>query len=319
MKNYKVKIENGTQFYEVVELAEKLGYKKPGFGYHYAYDSLLLKDNGLIHAHSFKPKCYQEITIDQLRILADPKSLIGRKVKGFWFEDRKYNNSYYNPQIDKYIGKIGVIESNAFNSYLIRFNDNSCFTFPQELIHEHLIEETMKLTDLKQNQVVHCATEEEAIRICKIAHENGLKWIAGTSYIGENNWEEYKEETCYNFNNGAFEFIDYYKEEGYDIIPSTQIEDEPKQEQTQELKKVWAWDDDVEKAFETYLITEMKSFEYRYIVVDKYTLHYYESKKTFNSVMYKNISETDPRTPNDVLKIVEKYGKDKLITLIEKL
>lgn len=37
------------------------------------------------------------------------KDLIGRKVRGFKFEDKKHNGLAYNQAMDNYIGKIGKI------------------------------------------------------------------------------------------------------------------------------------------------------------------------------------------------------------------
>ena len=33
----------------------------------------------------------------------------------------------------------------------------------------------MKITDLKENQVVHCKTHEEAKRVLELAHEAGME------------------------------------------------------------------------------------------------------------------------------------------------
>lgn len=165
MKNYKVKIENKSQFDEVIELAEKMGYKEiTTIEYQPYMDYLLLKNNGMIHTATTEISNYEEITIEKLRKLAEP-----------------------------------------------------------------------------------------------------------------------------------------------------------------ELKKVWAWDDNPEDAFETYLIKEFeKEFDYngykcRYLCVFGHHIKKYEKNNFFVTDLYANISETDPRTPNDVLKIIEKYGKDKLISIIEKL
>ena len=251
MKNYKIEIQNESQFNEVVELAEKIGYKKPDLIiYQIINDYLFLKDNGMLHTGTFEPETYKEITIEQLRILAVEKKL-------------------------------------------------------------------MKLTDLKEKQVVHCATEEEAKRICKIAHEQGLRWHNGYSYLEVNYWDNLKERTCYNLNDNLFDSIQYCKADGYEIIPSTKITEEPQLKE--ELKKVWAWDDDVNEAFETYLIKEFQGFEYKYLCIAEAEVGSFEEKECIATDTFINISETDPRTPNDVLKIVEKYGKDKLITIIEKL
>jgi len=45
----------------------------------------------------------------------------------------------------------------------------------------------MKITDVKVNQVVHCATEEEAKRICNLMHNAGFRWINGETYLNNTN------------------------------------------------------------------------------------------------------------------------------------
>ena len=83
----------------------------------------------------------------------------------------------------------------------------------------------MKITELKENQVVHCKTHEEAERVLELAHEAGMKWRAGNSYIEDDNWGRYQEETCYKFTSGSFGRIPFFKSEGYEIIPSEKITD----------------------------------------------------------------------------------------------
>lgn len=58
---------------------------------------------------------------------------------------------------------------------------------------------------------VHCKTEEEAIDFCRQMNTHGMKWYNGDSYLKKNNWDRYKEETCYK-NNGCFASFLFYKE-----------------------------------------------------------------------------------------------------------
>lgn len=57
----------------------------------------------------------------------------------------------------------------------------------------------MKKLKLKENEVVHCATLEEAKKVLKIAHELGLTWNEDNL----NKWNLHKGDTCYNFNRGT--------------------------------------------------------------------------------------------------------------------
>ena len=82
----------------------------------------------------------------------------------------------------------------------------------------------MKVTDLKENECIHCETEEQANAICKLMHEAGLKWRFGNSYL-ENTYyyEEYKSETCYFPADRQYADLDYAKEENYTIYKAEQF------------------------------------------------------------------------------------------------
>jgi hypothetical protein len=161
--------------------------------------------------------------------MKNPEQLIGRKVRGFWFDDSKYPVGYIS-QMDKYIGKKGkIIEYDShLDLFGVKFKLNK-FWYPADKIHEHLVDETQT-----------------------------------------------------------------------------------------KFPKVWAWDDDVNQAFETYLIAENKEKEYPFLCVSRGNVNNFKGFLPFHSSAYKNISTTDPRL-NDIITIVEKYGKDFVIKTVEKL
>lgn len=82
----------------------------------------------------------------------EKKELIGRKVKGFAFEQNSYPTLGYYNQMDDCIGKIGTIISYTglkLNSYAIKFGDQT-WDYPASLIEQHLIPENktdMELLD----------------------------------------------------------------------------------------------------------------------------------------------------------------------------
>lgn len=78
----------------------------------------------------------------------------------------------------------------------------------------------MKVTDLKQNEVIHCSTENEANELCKLMHESGLKWTTNKSYLKHNLWYNYKENTCYDPNLGTFSNLNYFNRKKYKIYPA---------------------------------------------------------------------------------------------------
>jgi hypothetical protein len=160
----------------------------------------------------------------------NPEQLIGRKVRGFWFDDSKYPVGYIS-QMDEYIGKKGKIIE--YDSHLDLFGVQFKlykFWYPADKIEAHLVDEQPK------------------------------------------------------------------------------------------FPKVWAWDDDVNQAFETYLIAELEGMKngFNYLVVNSCNIEDFENKSIFHTIYYKNISHTDPRL-NDIVTIVEKYGKDFVIKTVEKL
>ena len=51
--------------------------------------------------------------------------------------------------------------------------------------------------DRNNKIAVNCKTQEEANDFCKQMNEHGLKWCDGKSYLYDNYWKIYKENTCY--------------------------------------------------------------------------------------------------------------------------
>jgi hypothetical protein len=68
--------------------------------------------------------------------------LIGKKVKGFKFEDGLHNGLEFSKKMNRYIGEIGeIIEYNETkNRYRVEFEDDY-WLYPAELIEQHLVEE----------------------------------------------------------------------------------------------------------------------------------------------------------------------------------
>lgn len=67
-------------------------------------------------------------------------------------------------------------------------------------------------------EVVHCKTIQEAKQWCQFMHNNGLTWYDGTNYLKNNEWDYYKENTCYFFNERSVCDIRYVVTIGYTII-----------------------------------------------------------------------------------------------------
>lgn len=51
---------------------------------------------------------------------------------------------------------------------------------------------------------MHCKTEEEAKEFCKFLHKCGREWLSGENYDKITNFDEYKSDTIYYFNEGMY-------------------------------------------------------------------------------------------------------------------
>lgn len=60
---------------------------------------------------------------------------------------------------------------------------------------------------------MHCKTEKEAKEFCKFLHECGRKWYSGESYAETTNFDVYKSNTIYFFNEGLYGKIGYKEDE----------------------------------------------------------------------------------------------------------
>lgn len=74
----------------------------------------------------------------------------------------------------------------------------------------------MKITDLKQNEVIHCKTKEEAVRICGMMHAAGLR--PGSFFT--DNWDVHEENTCYDLRSDEAGHVALYVQDNYTIHPS---------------------------------------------------------------------------------------------------
>jgi len=71
------------------------------------------------------------------------EELIGKKVRGFRFEKNVNSVWYMASQMDKYVGKEGIIGEYdpKFDSYIVKFEDGMSYNYPAERIEHHLVVE----------------------------------------------------------------------------------------------------------------------------------------------------------------------------------
>jgi hypothetical protein len=81
------------------------------------------------------------------------KNYVGRKCKGFRFEDIGFTNF-----MEKYIGKIGEIISQNKLNVLIEF-ENRCYFYPISLIEPHLIPETPEIPQIGEGVLMEISND----------------------------------------------------------------------------------------------------------------------------------------------------------------
>jgi len=80
------------------------------------------------------------------------------------------------------------------------------------------------IESIKENEVVHCPTEQLAVKFCQMLKKAGKTWGSGRSY-DDAQWSIYMADTCYEPKTGHYSPLDFYKEEGYTITPVTDFID----------------------------------------------------------------------------------------------
>lgn len=79
----------------------------------------------------------------------------------------------------------------------------------------------MKVTDLKENEVIHCETLEQYDAICKLLHEAGYWWRSGSSFLEYKVYDIYAPQTCLCPKKGGHQKKEWYEENGYIVYHAT--------------------------------------------------------------------------------------------------
>lgn len=77
--------------------------------------------------------------------LKDLKNLIGRKIRGFKFEDDY--NIFFDERMNNYIGQVGEIDDIYYSNVDVRFEDGQIWVYPFELIEDYLLDEPKELVE----------------------------------------------------------------------------------------------------------------------------------------------------------------------------
>jgi hypothetical protein len=90
------------------------------------------------------------------------KNYIGRKCKGFRFEDET-DDIRWSGLMEDFIGKVGLIYDQYDNSVRINF-ENDSWSYPISLIEPHLIPETPEIPQLGEGVEMETS-------------QNGISWL----------------------------------------------------------------------------------------------------------------------------------------------
>lgn len=75
----------------------------------------------------------------------------------------------------------------------------------------------------KKFLVIQCKTEEEANKLLEAFDKLGKTWCSGTSYLGNNFWNNYTENTCYS-NKGMYGRYNFFKNNYYIIYKFNDVD-----------------------------------------------------------------------------------------------
>lgn len=148
-------------------------------------------------------------------------------------------------EMDVYLGKVmtikNIISGLIFGGRYKMAEDDGEYYWDDSMIVDLASEMPFDFGAWKDKNVcMHCKTEEEAEDFRRVMDAAGLSWSSGISYLVMSCFGNYKNRTCYFFNDGTYSDDKYAKTEGYTILEwSDYRSTEPpkgEQEKTMETK-----------------------------------------------------------------------------------
>ena len=74
------------------------------------------------------------------------------------------------------------------------------------------------INDYNGDVCMHCATVDEANAFLAFLDSIGRTWCNGRSYLDATHFDDYGEGTCYFFNNGTYDSIQYAKDCNWQVL-----------------------------------------------------------------------------------------------------
>ena len=120
--------------------------------------------------------------------------------------------------------KINSCMAELFNLYMddkkqivasVEMDGVKCkLTFGEEIVNKP---KSKLAIEYLRNIAINFKTEKEVEQCCMIADKLGLRWHNGDSYASNGLVGPYNSQTCYNFLEGTYCYVDFYKKKGYTI------------------------------------------------------------------------------------------------------
>jgi len=156
-----------------------------------------------------------------------------------------------------------------------------------------------KVEELGIHEVIHCATEEKAIAICKLMDKAGFTWAWNERYTRENKWYFEKENTCYRPKNSSYASVHFYKEKGYKIYPASDF-----------LEPDFEWGEEIEVSVDNvywhkkiFVGLNPKSDAYKFVIVsEKGVAGFYEYAR--------KIQQAKPISEYTMEQLIERIGHE---------
>lgn len=139
------------------------------------------------------------------------------------------------------------------------------------------------VTDLGENDVIHCKTAKERLAIRTLMHEAGLKWATGHSYMEKEYFYDYRENLYYRPKSGTHGDIDMIEESMTTIHPASDFIARPKRVKRVSLKvstDITAVEDAVDSVYN--VLTKIKAVS--------------DAKRAFDEMMSNPIEQLDGLT-----------------------
>lgn len=146
-------------------------------------------------------------------------------------------------EMDMYLGRVmtikNIISGLIFDGCYEMVEGKADWLWNDEMIVGLASETPFDFGAWKGKKVcMHCGNREEAEDFCREMDRAGLRWSSGPSYLGSSCFDFYEEQTCYYFNEGAYESIGCAKDRGYQILEWSEYRstEPPKEEQEKTME-----------------------------------------------------------------------------------